>query len=69
MLADAVKRGVYTESQRIERMAVTVLYTFVDLLKTYSADAAYGIGEVFVYNLFFNADGLEYLRRLILLYG
>ena len=65
MLAEAVKRGVNAESQRVKCMAVAVLNALVDFFKTYTAHTAHGICEVFINNLFTNAYSLKYLRGLV----
>ena len=61
MLAEAVKRGINPQPQRVKSVAVAVLNTLVNFFKPYTANAAYGICKVLINNLFAYAYRLKYL--------
>ena len=69
MSADAVKRCVGAEPERVKGMAVPPFNALSDLLKPDAADKADGVGEILVDDVLSYADSLEYLRRLVRLNG
>jgi len=69
VVAHAVERGIVAQPQRVEGLIVVPLHALAYLLQPYALHPANRVGEIPVDHRMIYAHALEYLGRLIGLYG